>query len=127
MKKALSVKRLSKSFSYAAHGFIKSFREEANMKLHILITLVVILSGFLFNVSKMEWIVLIFCIGLVIGAELLNTAIENLVDLVTKEKSNQAALVKDVSASFVLILSIMSAIIGLIIFIPKFLEFIGVI
>ncbi len=126
MKKALSIKRLHKSFGYAFTGFKKSFKEEANMKIHILIACLVIICGFIFNVSYLEWIVLLFAIGIVIGAELLNTAIENLVDLVTTERNEQAALIKDVSASFVMILAIMSAIIGLIIFIPKLLVVLGV-
>ncbi len=127
MKKALSIKRLSKSFSYAFLGFKKSFREEANMKVHIIMAILVIICGFLFKVSILEWICLLFAIGLVIGAELLNTAIENLVDLVTLEKNEKAGLIKDVSASFVMILALISAIIGLIIFVPKFLGIIGVI
>lgn len=126
MKKALSIKRLSKSFGYAFAGFIKSFKEEANMKIHILISILVIIFGFIFNVSNLEWIVLLFAIGLVLGAELLNTSIENLVDLVCKDRNEQAGLVKDVSASFVMVLAIVAAIVGLIIFIPKILNILGV-
>ncbi len=127
MKKALSYKRLSRSFGFAIAGFKKSFKEEANMKIHVLVSLLVIMSGFLFKVSALEWIVLLFAIGLVIGAELLNTAIENLVDLVSTAHSEQAGLIKDVSAAFVMILAIVAAIIGLIIFVPKALILLGVI
>ena len=127
MKKTLSIKRLSKSFGYAFAGFKKSFKEESNMKIHVIISMLVIIFGFLFKVSPLEWIVLLFAIGLVLGAELLNTSIENLVDIVCKEKSEAAALVKDVSASFVMVLAIVAALVGLIIFIPKFLIVIGVI
>lgn len=126
MKKALSIKRLSKSFCYAFAGFKKSFREESNMKIHILVSILVIIFGFLFKVSSLEWIVLLFAIGLVLGAELLNTSIENLVDLVCKDRNEQAGLVKDVSASFVMVLAIVAAIVGLIIFIPKILNILGV-
>ena len=126
MKKALSIKRLSKSFGYAFVGFKKSFKEESNMKIHILISILVILFGFLFKVSRLEWIVLLFAIGLVLGAELLNTSIENLVDLVCKDKNDQAGLVKDVSAAFVMVLAIVAAIVGLIIFVPKILNVLGV-
>ncbi len=126
MKKALSIKRLSKSFGYAFAGFKKSFREEANMKIHILVSILVIIFGFLLKVSSLEWIVLLFAIGLVLGAELLNTSIENLVDLVCKDRNEQAGLVKDVSAAFVMILAIVAAIVGLIIFVPKLLTILGV-
>ena len=125
MKKALSIKRLATSFSYAFKGFGKSFSEEANMKIHIFMALLVIICGFVFNVSNLEWIVLLFAIGLVIGAELLNTAIENLVDLVCKDYNLKAGVIKDVSAAFVMVLAIVSAIIGFIIFIPKFINLIG--
>lgn len=126
MKKALSIKRLSKSFGYAFAGFKKSFKEESNMKIHILVSVLVIIFGFLFKVSSLEWIVLLFAIGLVLGAELLNTSIENLVDLVCKDRNEQAGLVKDVSAAFVMILAIVAAIVGLIIFVPKLLTILGV-
>ncbi len=126
MKKALSIKRLVKSFSYAIKGFIKSFSEEANMRVHVMMTILVIISGFIFKVSRLEWIFLFFAIGLVIGAELLNTAIENLVDLVCMERNEKAGLIKDVSASFVMILAITAAIVGLIIFIPKLFNILGV-
>ena len=126
MKKALSIKRLVKSFSYAIDGFKKSFNEEANMKIHVMMTILVIICGFLFKVTRLEWIFLLFAIGLVISAELLNTAIENLVDLVCKEKNYKAGLIKDVSAGFVMILAITSAIVGLIIFVPKLLNILGV-
>ncbi len=125
MKKALSIKRLVKSFGYAFKGFLKSFKEEPNMKIHVMMAFLVIICGFIFKVSHLEWIVLLFAIGLVIGAELLNTAIENLVDLVCKERNAQAGLIKDVSASFVLVLAIISAIVGLIIFLPKLFELLG--
>ena len=127
MKKALSVKRLSRSFGFAFKGFKKSFKEESNMQVHVVMAILVIICGFLFKVSSLEWIVLLFAIGIVIGAELLNTAIENLVDLVTLEKNEQAALIKDVSAAFVMILAFVAAIIGLIIFVPKFIAFLEVI
>ena len=125
MKKALSIKRLHKSFGFAFKGFIKSFSEEANMKIHIMMAIIVIICGFIFKVSHLEWIVLLFAIGLVIGAELLNTAIENLVDLVCNDYNLKAGVIKDVSAAFVMVLAIISAIIGFIIFIPKFIVMIG--
>ena len=119
MKKALSIKRIIKSFGFAFKGFIKSFKEEPNMKIHTIMAILVLICGFIFKVSSLEWIVLLFAIGLVIGAELLNTAMENIVDLHSLEHSERAGLIKDVSASFVMILAFISAIVGLIIFIPK--------
>ena len=126
MKKALSIKRIIKSFGYALNGIKHAIKEEPNMKIHITMAILVIIAGFVFKVSTLEWIVLLFAIGLVIAAELYNTAIENLVDYVSMKQSNEAMHIKDTSASFVFLLAIISAIIGLIIFVPKFLALIGV-
>ncbi len=122
MKKALSIKRLAKSFSYAIKGFFTTFREEPNMKIHVLVASIVIVCGFIFRVSKLEWIILFFAIGLVMASEIINTSIENLVDLVTQKYDDQAKIAKDTAAAMVLILSITAAIIGLIIFVPKFIS-----
>ena len=83
--------------------------------------LLVIIMGIILRISKIEWIICIILFGFVISLELVNTAIENVVDLVTMEKNPKAKIAKDVSAAAVLIAAITSAIIGLIIFIPKFI------
>lgn len=122
MKKAFSLRRLCKSFSYAFNGFKRVYIEEPNMKVHTLAAMMVIILGFLLKVSKLEWIFLVFAIGLVIGAEVLNTSIENLVDLATEEFHKKAMIAKDTAAAYVMVLSITAAIIGLIIFVPKIVE-----
>jgi diacylglycerol kinase (ATP) len=72
--------------------------------------------GFWFNVSGADWCILLIMIGLVISAELTNTAIENLTDLVTKEFHPLAGKVKDIAAASVLVLSVISVIVGFIVF-----------
>lgn len=124
MKRKFNIKRLDKSFKYAIIGYKNAFHSEPNMKFHTVIGFLVIIGGFFFKLSKLEWIFLVFTIGLVIGAELLNTAIEHLVDLATQEYKRKAGLAKDTSAAYVMVLSIMAAIIGMIIFIPKIIELI---
>lgn len=119
MKKALSIKRIIKSFSYAINGVKKAYVDEPNMKIHVLVAIIVILSGIILKISTLEWIVILLLIGLVIAAEVLNTSLENLVDLVTKKQDPLAGKVKDTAAGFVMVLAILSAIIGLIIFIPR--------
>ena len=89
-------KKFLNSFKYAFNGIIISFRTEKNMKIHILMMLLV-----------------------VIAAELFNTAIETVVNMITMEKNEKAKIAKDVSAGAVLVTAIGSAIVGLIIFIPK--------
>lgn len=115
------MKKLLKSFKYAFDGIFTGIKEEQNMKIHITIMILVIIFGIMLKISKMEWIICIILFGLVISMELINTAIENTVDLVTKEKNEQAKIAKDVAAGAVLVSAIASAIIGLIIFVPKIL------
>ena len=121
MKYKKEIKSLGNSFKYAGEGIWTSFKSERNMKIHVFMMFLVILFGFLLHISLKEWIICIILFSLVIGAELFNTAIETTVDMISLEKSPQAKLAKDISAGAVLILAIASAIIGLIIFIPKFI------
>ncbi|MNR31144.1 Undecaprenol kinase [compost metagenome] len=79
----------------------------------------VLLAGWHFEVSFLEWIALIVCISSVLAAELFNTAIEVLVNLVSPEFNPKAGLVKDIAAAAVLIVALMSLVVGLIIFVPK--------
>ena len=86
--------------------------------------LVIILSAIL-KISVTEWIICLILFALVISAELFNTAIETTVDLAMPEKNDKAKLAKDVSAAAVLVIELSSAIIGLIIFVPKIINLIN--
>lgn len=108
--------KLWRSFGYAINGLLTALREQQNLKIHVAAALVVVALGFWFNVSAVEWCILLIMIGLVIAAELINTSIENLADLVTKERHPLAGKVKDIAAAAVLVLSIVSVIVGIIIF-----------
>jgi len=92
-----------------------------NFRIHLVAILMVVLAGWYFHLSANEWLWIIFTIGLVLVTELLNTAIEILVDLVSPDFNIQAGRVKDVAAGAVVIAAIISVVIGSIIFIPKFL------
>ena len=80
----------------------------------------VIIAGIVLGITRTEWIMVVMCIGTVIAAELFNTAIEKLVDLVSPERHPVAGRGKDIAAGAVLICAVAAAIIGLIIFIPYF-------
>ena len=112
-------KKLINSFKYAIEGFISSFKTERNMKIHILAMAIVITIGFYLKLNIIEWCFITFAIALVIGAELFNTAIETIVDMVSPEKNAKAKLAKDISAAAVLAFSIGAVVIGALIFIPK--------
>lgn len=111
--------KIIKSFKYAIQGIKTGIKEEKNMKIHILIMILVIIAGIILKISKIEWLICIISFGLVISLELINTAIENTVDLITLEKNEKAKTIKDTSAGAVLTVAVTSAIIGLIIFVPK--------
>ena len=125
-KRKLKVKskKLINSFKYAFVGIGTAFKEERNMKIHLLITLLVVIAGILFKISKVEWIMCVFAISLVISAELFNTVIETVVDMITPYKNEKAKIAKDISAGAVLITAVGAAIVGLLIFIPKIIEII---
>lgn len=114
-------KKLINSFKYAIEGFISSFKTERNMKIHVLAMIVVIALGIFAKLDKMEWCIIIVSIVAVISAELFNTAIETVVDMISPEKNEKAKLAKDISAAAVLVLAIGAVVIGGVIFIPKFI------
>ena len=103
-------KKIINSFKYAIEGFVSSFKTERNMKIHIMAMIIVIALGIFMKLNK---------IVMVISAELFNTAIETVVDMVSPQKNPQAKLVKDIAAAAVLVLAIGAAVIGIIIFGPK--------
>ena len=115
-------KKLINSFKYAFAGLISSLKTEQNMRIHILAVILVIIAGFVLKISLIEWCICITLCGMVIFAELINTAIETTVDIAMPEINEKAKLAKDISAAAVLVLAISSAIVGCIIFVPKIIE-----
>lgn len=114
-------KRL-RSFRYAFHGIQLLIRYEHNAWIHCFAAVCVITAGFLTGLSAMEWIVVIFAIGMVLAAEAVNSSIEALADLVSPGYNEAIKRTKDLAAGAVLILAIAAAIIGMIIFIPKIIS-----
>ena len=110
------------AFRYAGIGIVRLFREEPHAKIHLLAAICVVVAGIIFGISPGEWCLCLLCIGSVFTAEAFNTAIEKLADRVTRENDPLIATAKDVAAAGVLIAAIISVIVGLIIFLPKFLS-----
>lgn len=113
---------LYKSFGYAFEGIFTGIQKERNMKIHCFVMICVIVSGCLFRISTLEWCICFILFGLILSLELVNTAVEAVVDLVTEEKKPLAKIAKDTAAGAVLIAAIMAAAAGLVIFIPKVWE-----
>lgn len=108
-----------KSFYYAISGIFLGLKKERNVKIHFIIMLFVIIFGILLKINAVEWVICIILFGLVISLEYVNTAIENTVDLITDKRCEKARIAKDTSAAAVLFVSIVSIVVGLIIFVPK--------
>ena len=121
-KRQRGLKKFFHSFTYPIKGLKYAYRNEQNIVVDVGIALIVILAGFIFNVSVSEWALLALTIGLVIALELVNTSIEAVVDLVTEEYHPLAKVAKDTSAAAVFVFSIAAALVGLIIFVPKIID-----
>lgn len=116
---------LRSSFGYAFAGIITTLKSERNIKIHCAVAVLVCIAGAILKISAIEWCVCFTLFGLIMGLELVNTAIEAVVDLVTEEYRPLAKKAKDTAAGAVLIAAIMAAIAGLIIFLPKGLAWLG--
>lgn len=106
-------------FNHAVSGIIIAIKTEKNLKIHYAIALIVIGASLFFDFSRTEFLLLLFSISLVVVAEMINTAIERTIDLITKDYHPLARLVKDVSAGAVLISAINSLIVGYLLFFDR--------
>jgi len=114
--------KIFKAFFHAWKGIQHFFTHDRNGRIHLGAALASFFAGFAFKISAIEWVVILMCIALVVAFEMLNAAIEKLCDVVHKEFHPAIKVIKDVSAGAVLWVSIISAIIGAIIFIPKIID-----
>lgn len=112
---------LLSSFGYAINGLAKAIQSERNLQLHLTAVFVVIVAGWYVQLSTYEWCIIVLCCGVVVAAELVNTAIEKMVDLLHPGRDERAGNIKDIAAAAVLVCAIAAAIVGCLIFIPKLL------
>ena len=115
-------KKLLFSFKYAFNGILHFIVGERHAKIHLLAALMVIVSGWVFSVSTIEWCLLIFAIGLVFAMEMLNSSIEKITDKINPDYDRTAGLIKDIAAGAVLVSALAALCIGIIIFLPKIIE-----
>ena len=118
----MSIKKRIQSFGFAFQGIKTLFEEEPNAIIHLAAALFAIALAFYFNISTIEWIIVILCIAAVFAAEMINTAVENLADAITLEIHPKIKKAKDVAAAAVLVLAIGAAIVGVIVFWPYLTE-----
>jgi len=118
-------RELISSLDFPVSGLITAFKEERNMRKHAVSAILVILAGLVFQVSVTEWLFLLLSISLVIAFEIVNSAIENVVDLASDYHFSMLAKnAKDMAAGAVLFVSGFALLTGLIIFVPKIWNFI---
>lgn len=115
------IKKEIKSFGNALNGLLYVLRSERHFQFHVIAAIAVILLGYFYNVSSVEWAILLLCIGVVMLAEISNTAIEVLCDKIQPEYDDEIKIVKDIAAASVLIVSLVSAVIGVVILLPYLL------
>ena len=113
------------SFKHAIDGIATAVRTGRNMCIIIACAAVVILLGFLCGLSGLEWAVILLCCGGMIFAELINTALESVVDMMTTEHLPLAKKAKDIAAGAVLVFAVFTVAIGLIVFIPYIVQWLG--
>ena len=111
-----------KSFKYAFRGLYLLYKHEHNIRIHLVASVVAIGLGFVLKITTFQWYLIILCIGFVLTAEAMNSAIEKLVDHISPEENEWAGRIKDLSAAGVLLAALGAAIVGVIIFIPKLIS-----
>ena len=114
------LRRHSISFKHAFDGVLYTIRTQPNFQVHLFFTIIAVVAGFYFDLTRAEWAVIIFVIGLVLIAEMVNTSIEAVVDLHTEKFHELAKVSKDVSAGMVLVSAGIAVITGVLIFLPHF-------
>lgn len=114
---------LARSFLFAIEGIYTAFKQERNFKIISFLALVAMILAVLLKFDIMRWCILLLLIGLMLFAELINTAIETVVDLACPELHPLAKLSKDIAAGAVMVLSIISLIIGAFLYLPLLLAY----
>lgn len=109
--------------SFALNG-LKEMTKERNFRIHMIATILVVIAGFCFQLNLLEWIVIVLVIGIVLIAETFNSVIEQMIDYIKPEIHPTAKVIKDMSAGSVLLAAIIAVIVGMIIFLPKIIQFV---
>ena len=121
-QKAMGFKRFTNSFKNSFNGLKYAYTHEQSLIIHITLSLVVIITGIIFDISGTYWVLILFAMALIVVTELLNTAIEATVDLVTEDYHPLAKVAKDCASAAVFVVSLIAASIWCYVFIPKIIS-----
>lgn len=116
-------KAIWQSFSYALVGILTAVKQERNMQIHVASSVIVVCAAIYFSISAYEWMLVLFAIGGMFALEMVNTAIERVVDLATAEYHPLAKQAKDIAAGAVFVYACLAVIIGIIVFFPYLQKF----
>lgn len=117
--------RFVKSFGYSVDGLKYAYKYEQSMLIHVIATIGVLIANIVLQVKPFEWLITFIAIGMVLAAELINTSIEAVVDLVTLEIHPLAKIAKDCGSAATFVLAMMAAVIGAVIYIPYIVEIVS--
>lgn len=114
--------KFGKSFGHAIDGIVYALENELNMLVIMVSSLIVLIASLFFKISTHELVAIVICIGTVMASEMINTAIEAVVDLETTKENKLAKIAKDSGSSATLIFAVMSVVTVGLIFIPKIID-----
>jgi diacylglycerol kinase (ATP) len=123
-RESFSLGKRLKSFRHAFRGLAQLVKREHNFRIHLVVTILVVIAGILLNIKTAEWLIIIIIIGVVLVAEGLNSAVEHLCDILSPDEDQRVKKIKDMLAAAVLISAVIAVIIGIIIFLPHILALI---
>lgn len=115
-------RNIFESFRNAGQGIKTAFQDERNFRIEIYLGMIAVIMGVWLKINVLEWTAVVFCIMLVVVSEMVNSALEHLVNLFSPEYHDLARKAKDISAGAVLMISAGAGIIGCMIFLPKLIE-----
>jgi diacylglycerol kinase (ATP) len=117
-----SIRSRLRSFKFAFNGIWSFIKEEPNARIHLFGAVVAIFLGIILRITLLEWSLIAIVAGMVFVAELINTSLEKISDILAPEWNEKIKRAKDYSAAAVLISAIISLVVGLIIFLPRILN-----
>lgn len=114
----MDIKRFIRSFKYSVEGFVHIWKFHQNIRFHVMTAVIVLATAYMIGISSIEFLFILVAIFVVIISEMINTAIEEMTNLITTEHRKEAKIAKDVASAAVLLSSVFALLIGLIIFVP---------
>ena len=124
-KSKLKDKQIIRKFAYAFYGFRTAIKEEKSLVIHIIMAAIVFIISGVLKLNTTQWAIIVSIVGIVISTELINTVIENTVDLISFKYNINVKKIKDISAAATFIVALTSVVVGMLIFIQRIIDFVN--